>query len=210
MRRFTSLYGAGPRHAVLMLGGFALAGYVASRILGASHPGWIVVWLIGAIVVHDFILFPLYAGLDRATTRRLPTVGRNYVRVPAVIAGMLLLVTFPLVLGLSETGYSRATGLHTSVYLGRWLAVTACLFAGSALVYGTQRIVRLASARSSARRTDSAVDTGVHSEGLSAEGPHPEDHGGADDGSQGGHHERHDERHQHHEGLDGATDEDPT
>jgi hypothetical protein len=146
MKRLTRLYGSGPLHAALMLGCFAFAGYLLSRILHASHPLWILVWLLAAIVAHDLVLFPLYAAVDRLVTSRrssrqkAPVVSwRNHVRVPVVISGTLLLITFPLVLRLSEPGYVRATGLHTSLYLGRWLLVTACLFAGSGVLYGIRR-----------------------------------------------------------------------
>ncbi|HET6965590.1 MAG TPA: hypothetical protein VFH58_12515 [Acidimicrobiales bacterium] len=148
MRRLTRLYGAGPGHAVLMVGGFAFAGYLASRIVRASHPGWIAIWLAGAIVAHDLVLFPLYTLADRLyISRRGRRPGRppgvpwrNHVRVPVVLAGLMLLITFPLVFRLSEPNYVVATGLHTSVYLGRWLAVSGAGFALSAVVYGARRV----------------------------------------------------------------------
>jgi hypothetical protein len=59
----------------------------------------------------------------------------NYLRVPAALALLLLLVWFPLILGLSAGTYHRASGLSASPYLGRWLAVTGVLFTGSAACY---------------------------------------------------------------------------
>lgn len=146
MTRFTKLYGAGPLHALGMLICFGFVGYVASRVLRASHPGWIAIWLAGAIVAHDLVLFPLYTAIDRLVlahrrTRkaREPVVPwTNHLRVPVVICGILLLIWFPLVLGLSERTYAQATGLRTSVYLGRWLAVSACVFSASALAYAVR------------------------------------------------------------------------
>jgi hypothetical protein len=70
----------------------------------------------------------------RTAGRRAPPV-LNYLRVPAAFALLLLLVWFPLILGLSAGTYHRASGLSTSPYLGRWLAVTGALFAGSAICY---------------------------------------------------------------------------
>ena len=107
---FRRLYGAGPAHAVLMTAGFAFAGYLLTLILGASHPGWLLLWFAGAIVLHDLVFLPLYSALDRALTSRRrgefsapqgPT-SINHVRVPAVISGVLLLITFPLVFRLSD------------------------------------------------------------------------------------------------------------
>jgi hypothetical protein len=160
MRRFTSLYGQGPLHAVLMLGCFAFAGYLVSIILNAYQPLWIVVWFVGAIVAHDFVLFPLYSILDRTFVGRRvgnkePAIPwRNHVRVPFVISGTLLLVSFPLVLRLSEPGYVRATGLHTSVYLGRFLLIAGCIFGASALLYVARRARLSALQRAEVRRAD--------------------------------------------------------
>jgi hypothetical protein len=163
MRRFRSLYGGGPLHAALMVGCFAFAGYLASLILHASNPWWIVVWFVGAIVAHDLVLLPLYSALDRvlwrrrATGKEPPVPWRNHVRVPVVISGTLLLITFPLVLRLSEPGYVRATGLHTSVYLGRWLLVTAAIFGASAFLYGARWARRATRERAVARRAAQAA-----------------------------------------------------
>ena len=59
----------------------------------------------------------------------------NYVRIPVAFSLLLFLVFFPLILGLSEPEYHRASGLTTQPYLWRWLAVTGVLFAGSAVLY---------------------------------------------------------------------------
>lgn len=151
---FRRIYGAGPAHGALMVAATLGAAYMLSRILGAKHAVWIFIWFAGAIVVHDLMLLPLYSALDRLLTARRrsspPSASApswlNHVRVPAVISGTLLLITFPLVLGLSDRAYARASGLHTSVYLARWLAVTGVLFTVSAAVYGVRR------ARATARR----------------------------------------------------------
>ncbi len=147
MTRFTRLYGSSPAHALGMLASFAFVAYIASRVIEVSHPGWIALWVIGAVLAHDMVLFPLYSALDRLVSglRRRPTSKspalrwQNHLRVPAVLSGVLLLVSFPLVFRLSDHAYAAATGLHTSVYLGRWLLVSACIFAASGLVY----VVRL-------------------------------------------------------------------
>jgi hypothetical protein len=150
VKRFTRLYGSNRLHALLLLGCFAFVGYVASRVLQVSHPGWIAIWLAGAIIAHDLVLFPAYTAIDRLLSdrhRRPPssTTGvswKNHVRVPAVICGILLLITFPLVLRLSNATYVEATGLNTSVYLGRWLLVSVCVFGASGLVYGLRLLAR--------------------------------------------------------------------
>ncbi|HWR46685.1 MAG TPA: hypothetical protein VN327_03545, partial [Pseudonocardiaceae bacterium] len=100
-------------------------------------------WFVGSAVVHDLVLFPLYAGIDAALVmllRRRPgwaTVAGvrwlNYLRVPAVISGLLLLVWSPLILRVSDGAYHAASGLSAQPFLPRWFAVTAILFAISAV-----------------------------------------------------------------------------
>ena len=127
---------------LLLFASFAFAGYVADRVVRVPYAWMIGVFFVGAIVAHDFILYPIYALADRLTRRvalrpdprpGVPWV--NHVRIPAVLSGLLLVLFFPLVLGLGERTYRSATGLGTSPYLGRWLLVTGILFAGSGLLY---------------------------------------------------------------------------
>jgi hypothetical protein len=70
----------------------------------------------------------------------------NYLRVPVAFSLLILLVWFPLILGLSASTYHRASGLTTGPYIWRWLAVTGVLFAASAASYAVA--LRRASARS--------------------------------------------------------------
>ena len=145
MHRVWRHYGAGPLHLLSLVACFALTGYVVNRVLSAPHHLQILVWFVAAVVVHDLVLFPLYALADRslatAATRRrhpdrLPDVPWiNHVRVPAVLSATLLVVSFPLVFRFSERSYRAATGLSTDPYRNRWLLVTGILFAGSALLY---------------------------------------------------------------------------
>ncbi|UJA09403.1 lipoprotein [Streptomyces collinus] len=123
---------------LLLLGcSFALAGYAAVRLL-AGDPFGVALWIVGAALLHDLVLLPLYTVLDRAVVRGLDAAGRRawlaYVRVPALLSGLLLLVWSPLVLDLVGPRYRSATGQSADVFLGRWLLITAVLFGGSALL----------------------------------------------------------------------------
>lgn len=125
-----------------LLASFAVVGYAGVRLL-AGNPIGVGAWFVGSAVVHDLLLFPLYAGLDAALVmllRRRPALATvagvrwlNYLRVPAVVSGVLLLVWSPLILGL-PTGIQEASGVPPPPLLTHWLAVTAVLFAISALV----------------------------------------------------------------------------
>ncbi len=142
MSRVLRWYGAGTLHLLALIGCFALAGYAALRLL-ADNPVGVAVWFLGAVIAHDLVLLPLYALADRSVLsvlrHRQPPAARtttsvNFVRVPALLSGLLLLVWFPLILRLPD-GFTRITGLTTAPYLERWLLVTGVLFAISAVAF---------------------------------------------------------------------------
>lgn len=129
---------------LLLLGcTFALAGYAGVRLLADDWLG-VTLWFVGAALVHDLVLVPLYAALDRVLVRTAAVVvaagGQRervaYVRVPAALSGLLLLVWFPLISGSASRRYASATGLSEDGFgfLARWLLITAVLFAGSGLL----------------------------------------------------------------------------
>ncbi|WBB64586.1 hypothetical protein O7599_22305 [Streptomyces sp. WMMC500] len=124
---------------VLLLASFALTGYAAVRLFD-KHPLAVALWLVAAAILHDLALVPLYSLADRGARRVLGPRLVNYVRFPAVVSGLLLLVYFPLIL--RQVGrYERVTGLPADAYLYRWLLITAGLFAASALVLAARRTV---------------------------------------------------------------------
>ncbi|GBG38030.1 hypothetical protein [Mycobacterium montefiorense] len=157
--RFTAIYGSRPLHLLTMVSGFALLGYILATFKPATlwNPGswWqsIAVWFAAAVVAHDLLLFPLYALADRAlpasrrTARGHPKVlARNYIRIPALGAGLTLLIFLPGIIEQGGPTYQAATGQTQQPFLGRWLLLTATLFGMSAICY----TIRLAVAR---RRT---------------------------------------------------------
>lgn len=75
----------------------------------------------------------------RIRHRPAPGSSVNYVRVPALLSGLLLLVFAPGILRRGGQAFGRASGLDQSPDLGRWLAITAVLFLGSAVVYAVRR-----------------------------------------------------------------------
>ena len=149
MRRLLRWYGANPLHLLALLGCFALAGYAAAQLV-PSRPLGVAVWFLGAAVAHDLLLVPLYSLADRSATAAirhrapaLPTIGWiNYLRVPAALSGLLLLVWFPLILRL-HTRYHASTTLSADPYLWHWLGVTGVLFLLSAVMFA----LRLRTAR---------------------------------------------------------------
>lgn len=126
-----------PMQLLLLACSFALAAYAGVRLLADDWLG-VALWFVGAALLHDLVLVPLYAVADRALVRGLGAVRRRelvpYVRVPTALSGLLLLVWFPLISGRVEVRYRSATGLSADVFLARWLLITAVLFGGAALL----------------------------------------------------------------------------
>jgi hypothetical protein len=126
-----------PLQILLLACSFALAGYAGARLLSGDRVA-VALWFVGAAVLHDLVLVPLYAALDRAVTGAFGALGRRewtmYVRVPAALSGLLLLVWFPLISGRVAERYESGTGLSPDGFLTRWLLITAVLFGGSALL----------------------------------------------------------------------------
>jgi len=161
MRAFKERYGASPLHLLLVLGSFALTGYAGIRLLGGQEPWMVVLWFAGAALLHDLVLLPLYTLTDRAAqivlgNRRLgaeTSAGRgwtNHVRVPVFLSGLLFLTYFPLILQRGNR-FTAYTTLPDDVFLGRWLLITAVLFALSALTL----LIRLFRSRTARRASDS-------------------------------------------------------
>lgn len=134
-------YGAGPVHLVAVIGCVVVAGYAASRVLDDLPTAIrIAVWFVGAAVAWDLGLGPLLALADRglrAVLRRpiRGVVPLNYVRLPLLVWGALLLASAPLVLRRSEPVYAAKTMLDQQVYLQRFLVVGATLVVGSAVLF---------------------------------------------------------------------------
>lgn len=143
---FRKLYGSHPFHLLTLIAGFALFAYAIATIgpVALWNPGtwWqsIAVWFAVAIIAHDLVLFPLYALIDRMLlhTRRIPTPVPvlNYVRVPALASGLSLLIFLPGIIEQGAPTYLAATGQTQQPFLGRWLLLTAAMFATSAVIYG--------------------------------------------------------------------------
>ncbi|MET7799459.1 hypothetical protein [Streptomyces decoyicus] len=144
MKGLRARYGASPLHLLLVLCSFVLAGYAGVRLLKGDTLG-VLIWFVGAALLHDLVFLPLYTVTDRVVQRLFrrrrrtanpsgPVVagGINYVRVPAFVALLLLLVWYPLILQ-RVPGFSLYTGLPSGQFLDHWLLITAALFAASAV-----------------------------------------------------------------------------
>lgn len=131
-------YGSTALHLLGHVALFVLAGYAITQILTLGAPGNAIIFLIGAVLLHDAVLWPLYAVADRAGQGILR--GRtNYVRIPLGLSLLLLLVFIGTISGKGANAYRNASGQTYDGYVLRWLVVSAALFAVSAVVYLVRR-----------------------------------------------------------------------
>jgi hypothetical protein len=165
LNRFRAVYGSHPLHLLTLVAGLALFGYVVATIglapLWNTKTWWqsIIVWFAAAIIAHDLVLFPTYALADRilVAAQRVRRHDRgdvdvpvlNYVRIPALGAGLTLLLFLPGIIKQGAPTFVAATGLTQDPFLGRWLLLTAVMFGTSAVVYA----VRLALSRRATERS---------------------------------------------------------
>ncbi|WP_338499080.1 hypothetical protein [Streptomyces sp. SJL17-4] len=160
MATFRRRYGASPLHLLLVLASFTLAAYAGVRLLKGDTLG-VALWFVGAALLHDLVLLPLYAVTDRAAQRLFREgagagegprrASGNHVRVPLFVSGVLLLVWWPLILGRVDH-YTAYTGLPADGFLERWLLITAALFVASAAILVVRRWHESAPPRRAARR----------------------------------------------------------
>jgi hypothetical protein len=142
---FRCRYGASPLHLLGHLAAFAITAYALAQVFAGGAAQNFVLWFAGAALLHDLVFLPLYSVLDRVARLGAERSGRrqgapaiNYLRVPALLSGLLLLVFFPLILGEADGYYLRASGHHVEGYARNWLLITACLFTISAISYSVR------------------------------------------------------------------------
>lgn len=167
--RFSAIYGSHPLHLLTMVSGFALLGYILITFKPATlwNAGtwWqsIAVWFAAAVVAHDLVLYPLYALADRVLFVRARPLRhrnisvRNHIRVPALGAGLALLIFLPGIIEQGGATYQAATGQTQQPFLGRWLLLTAAMFAVSAAAYAAR--LGVARRRPSVQKTPESPST---------------------------------------------------
>ena len=148
--RIRHFYGASPLHLLALVACLALAGFAALHTLGNSKWPLMLLWFIAALIGHDLILFPLYALADRSLKSAAAAVlarprarghlvsPLNYLRTPALGAGLTLLLFFPGIIRQGQDSYLAATGQTQQPFLARWLLLTAAMFGLSAILYAVR------------------------------------------------------------------------
>jgi hypothetical protein len=134
MAAFRARYGASPIHLIAHLALLPIVAWALLTVLDFRAASNVVLWLVGAVILHDLVLLPAYSALDRVARVAVPNA-INYVRVPAGLALLPLLVFWGTIRGKGEGAYARVSGLEYEGYLGRWLLLTGLLFAISGALY---------------------------------------------------------------------------
>lgn len=149
-RRLRATLGTGPLGLLALLASFAIAGAAVVGWFDRPHDVVSVLeWFAAAIVLHDLFMLPLYTWLDRLLLGRLHArVHRRrpagpprrvnptpFLRVPAMLSALLLLVFFPVIFGFGRQAELNASGIAESGYLARWLLATGVLFALAGVAY---------------------------------------------------------------------------
>lgn len=136
--RFRDFYGATPVHLLAHLVALPLAAFALWQLAGASRASNIFIWLLGSVLLHDLLVLPFYGALDRAgrrATGRLRVAAINHIRFPVALSALMLIVFFGVISGRGSRTFTNVSGLSYEGYLGRWLLVTAVLFAVSGALY---------------------------------------------------------------------------
>ncbi len=116
-----------------------LCAWALLEMLDGSAAQRIALWLIACVIVHDLIVLPLYSGADRALRRVVGDATINYLRVPAGLSLLMLVVFWGTIAEAGARAYRATSGQAFDGHATRWLLATAALFAGSAAVYLLRR-----------------------------------------------------------------------
>jgi hypothetical protein len=146
--RFRARYGASVGNLLVLLLSFVVTGLaVVGWFQRPRDVTTVIEWFAAAIVLHDLVAVPAYTLLDRIVFGSLRGAGRRrtivgavnatpYLRVPAILSGLLLVVFFPVIFGLGSQAELTASGIAEKGYLAKWLIASGVMFGLSGAVWG--------------------------------------------------------------------------
>jgi len=121
--------------AVIAYGLFGL-----TRNLPPPARGQWAVWLVGALVVHDFLLVPLYFAVWFAVRRLVSGKARLPVQVGLVLTGVLTLVALPVLTGYGRAAQPGNTSVLPHDYVANLSGILAVVWTVVAVVVAAQAI----------------------------------------------------------------------
>ncbi|MFD3943329.1 hypothetical protein [Streptomyces sp. NPDC058579] len=125
----------GVRYALGALG-VAMMGLGGVLTLRTGTAGEVVLWLAGAIVLHDGLIAPLVLGAGPLLAA-LPA--RGTVRGGLIVAGALTLVALPLML---RPGSAPNPTVLPLDYVRNWLVLIGVVAVGTGALLGVRRLAR--------------------------------------------------------------------
>jgi hypothetical protein len=117
---------------VLLAVGSAVIAYGLVGLTRALPPAarvqW-AVWLVGGLVVHDFLIVPLYFGVWFAIRRFLPVKASLPIQVGLVLTAVVTLVAFPVLTGYGRGAQPGNTSVLPHDYVANLAGVLAVIWA---------------------------------------------------------------------------------
>lgn len=126
---------------LLGLIGFAGVAYGVFGLLAnaaSTAPQRTGLWLVGGVIAHDFVLTPIVAVSGWLLVRWVPAWARGIVQGGLVVAGVVVLLSLPLLVR-QGSGYPSLLPLD---YRTNLLGVLAVVAAGTALLLGLTALRR--------------------------------------------------------------------
>ena len=77
LAHFKRRYGEGPWHLVAHLIAFAIAAFALVQLLDERRWVNFLAWFIGAALLHDLVLLPIYSAIDRLAHSRVSRLHRS-------------------------------------------------------------------------------------------------------------------------------------
>lgn len=138
--------------ALAGVAGLALMGVGASLLVNVRELTGVLVWLGGAVVLHDGLLAPLVLLVGMALVRGGVRGGvRGPVRGALTVAGTLTVVALPVLLRPGPRANSSVLPLN---YWGNWLLAMVAVATVTALVVAARRFTRGTTTRPAPKGAD--------------------------------------------------------
>jgi hypothetical protein len=113
--------------AVIAFGVFGLIANTGAGITDVKLAKWLV-WVFGALAVHDFLVVPLTLLVGRGLRRVRPIALRTPLKAGLALTAIFTLASYPLLRGYGRTAQPGNTSLLPGMYLPGLLTVLAALW----------------------------------------------------------------------------------
>jgi len=95
-------------------------------------------WLIGSVVLHDFVFSPAVVGVGALLARVLPARARRYVQAALIAGGLVAVIALPMIL--RQGSQPRVKAILLRDYSVNLLILLALITATAIALYLVQRV----------------------------------------------------------------------